>query len=246
MQKVDLIVDGVLKLKGQRSDSAAVQKRITASYQRAGAQIEVRPSAPAPIPPPHPNPAPSVFSGRGAFTTTNPASAAGLHAQWTAIQVDPEGADGPVPGQKMWWQSRPTLERMQEANAAGIPYIAEVESLAAFKTVLALFDANPIHVPHAFVGLVDHEWPADFRTKAVAQGWELLLEWYWVNNPTYDAPNADGYPLFRNVVFGTFDSETVPGRRVYVDEHRAVWHGPFSVWDTESMTERDRAGYNVP
>lgn len=241
MQKVDLIVDGVLKLKGQRSDSAAVQKRITASYQRAGATVHVLPTTPVP----HPNPVPSVFSGRGAFTTTSAESAAGLHAEWTAVQVDPEGNDGPVPGRKMWWQARPTAEKMEEANAAGIPYIGQSENLAQLKVCLELFDHVPLHVPHALVGKVDHEWPSDLRAKAVAQGWDLILEWYWNNQPNYDAPNADDYPLFRNVCFGTFPSETVPGRRVYVDEYRAVWHGPFSVWDTESMETRDRTGYNA-
>ena len=240
MQKIDLIVDGALRLKNQRSDSAAVQKRITSAYQRPGARIEVKPHVSATQPPPS-----SIWSGRGLFTTTSPASAAGLHADWTAIQVDPEGADGPVPGRKVWWQSRPTAARMIEANKAGIPYIAEVESLAAFKTILALFRDNPITVPHAFIGLVERTWPADLRTEAVAQGWELILEWYWNNNPSYTAPNADGYPLFRNVCFGTFNSETVPGRRVSVPEYRAVWHGPFSCWDNEGMDTVDRAGYNV-
>lgn len=246
MQKIDLIVDGILKLKGQKSDSAAVQKRVTAAYQKPGVHVQVLPTVPpTPPPPTPPPPVSSIWSGRGAFTTTTPSSAAGLHCDWTAVQVDPEGADGPVPGKKVWWQSRPTAARMAQANLAGIPYIAEVESLAALKTIVQLFDENPMHVPHAFVGKVDHEWPSDLRAKAVAQGWDLLLEWYWNNEPSYTEPNADGYPLFRNVVFGTFDSETVPGRRVYVDEYRAVWHGSFSCWDGEGMVTRDRTAFNL-
>ena len=245
MQKIDLIVDGVLKLKGQKSDSAAVQKRVTAAYQKPGVHVQVLPSAVQPPPPPPPPVTTSMWFGRGAFTTTTPASAAGLHCDWTAVQVDPEGVDGPVPGKKVWWQARPTAARMAEANKAGIPYIGQSENLPEFKHCLDLFDQQPLHVPHALVGKVDHEWPIELRAKAVAQGWELLLEWYWVNEPAYVEPNADGYPLFRNVVFGTFDSETVPGRRVYVDEYRAVWHGSFSCWDTESMITRDRAAYNT-
>lgn len=245
MQKIDLIVDGILKLKGQKSDSLAVQKRVTAAYQKPGSHVQVLPTVPSPPPPPPPPPPSSIWYGRGIFTTTSPASAAGLHADWSAVQVDPEGKDGDVPGRKVWWQSRPTAARMVEANKAGIPYIAEVESLAAFKAILTLFDEHPIHVPHAFVGLVSHEWPSDLRTKAVAQGWELLLEWYWNNQPSYNSPNADGYPLFRNVVFGTFDSETVPGRRVFVDQYRDVWHGSFSCWDGEGMVQRDRVGFNT-
>lgn len=194
-----------------------------------------------------------MWFGRGAFTTTNPASAAGLHCDWTAIQVDPEGVDGPVPGRKVWWQSRPTAARMVDADKAGIPYIAEVESLDALRHILDLFEANPIHVPRAFVGKVAREWPSDLRSKAVAQGWELLLEWYWVNQPDYNEPNADDYPLFRNVVFGTFGAETAAGKaywpngRVYVDQYRAVWRGSFSCWDAEGMTDptRDRAAFNV-
>ena len=244
-QKIDLYVNEALVLKGQKSESPAVQKRITAAYQKPGNAIRVLPSIPGPPPPPPPPATTSMFFGRGMFTTKNPAASAGLHCDWTAVQVDPEGADGDVPGRKAWWQSRPTAERMVEADKAGIPYIGEVESLPAFKTLLALFDANPIHVPHAIIGLVDQTWPADLRTKAVAQGWDLILEWYWNNNPAYATPNADNYPLFRNVCFGTFDSETVPGRRVYVDQYRDVWHGSFSCWDVEGMVQRDRAAYNV-
>ena len=40
-------------------------------------------------------------------------------------------------------------------------------------------------------------------------------------------------------------SETVPGRRVSVTEYRAVWGGPFSIWDTEGATGLDRVAYNV-
>jgi hypothetical protein len=244
MQKIDLIVNGVLKLKGQKSDSLTVQKRITSAYQTPGSHVQVLPTiAPSPHPPP-PGPN-SIWFGRGAFTTTLPASAAGLHCDWTAVQVDPEGVDGPVPGLKAWWMARPTAARMAEANNAGIPFIAQSENLTEFKTCIDLFDQVPLHVPHALVGLVDHTWPSDLRTKAVAQGWELLLEWYWNNQPGYTTPNADNYPLFRNVVFGTFDSETVPGRRVYVDEYRDVWHGSFSCWDTEGMVVRDRAAFNT-
>lgn len=246
MQKIDLIVDGVLKLKGQKSDSAVVQKRITAAYQRPGSRIQVLPSAvtpPPPPPPPHPN---SIWYGRGAFTTALPASAAGLHCDWTAMQADPEGdTSGSVPGITAWWMARPTAAKMTQANKNGIPFIAQSENLPEFKLCLDLFDQAPLDVPHALVGKVDRDWPSDLRAKAVAQGWELLLEWYWNNQPDYTEPNADNYPLFRNVVFGTFDSETVPGRRVFVDQYRDVWHGSFSCWDTEGMVVRDRAAFNA-
>lgn len=250
MQRVDLIVNGVLKVKGQRSDNAAVQKRITAAYQREGAHVVVRPTTavvipPAPTPPPKPVPPPaSMWSGRGAFTTTNVASAAGLHANWTAIQIDPEGDHSEnVPGRLAWWCARPRAEYYEDANARNIPLIVQSENAGELNLALELFDGTPLHVPHALVGKVLKGWNWQ---KAVAQGWDLLLEWYWTNEPNYTAPDADNYPLFRNVVFGTFPSETVPGRRVSVAESRAVWKGPFSVWDTEAMDDPDRASYNVP
>lgn len=251
-QRIDLIVNETLILRNQKSESAAVQKRITSAYQKPGNRVHVLPtSAPAPPPPPPPVPT-SIWYGRGAFTTTSPETAAGLHCDWTAIQVDPEGKDGDVPGRKVWWQSRPTAARMVEANAARIPYIAEVENLIALKTILTLFDENPITVPRAFVGLVDRDWPSDLRAKAVAQGWELLLEWYWNNNPSYTKPDAGDYPLFRNVVFGTFTAETAAGKahwpngRVYVDQYRDVWKGSFSIWDTEGAEyPRDQAAFNA-
>jgi len=55
VQRVDLIVDGVVRNRNQKSDLAAFQKRVTASYQ-TGRETIVRRSVPTPPVPPNPPP----------------------------------------------------------------------------------------------------------------------------------------------------------------------------------------------
>lgn len=206
---------------------------------------------PAPIPPSHgPNLPASMFSGRGLFTTSDTTTAFGYHADWSAIQMDAEGdheVEHGFPGQVCWWFSRPQdgMDKIEEARHKLIPIILEIESLAALERVLAI-GRGGMNIPHAVIANNVDTWPAEGKAELAAQGWDLILEWYWNNIPSYVSPNAANYPLFRNVCFGTFNSETVPGRRVSVAEYRDVWKGPFSIWDTEGATGVDRVAYNVP
>jgi hypothetical protein len=198
------------------------------------------------VEPPHP--VVSLFSGDGLFCTTDTDSSHGWIADWTAAQIDPEGDSsiGDVPGRLCYWTARPTLDMYQRSNREGVPLIVQSESEPELLLAIELFRRCPLEPPHALVGKVVKEWLAGkAQTLAVAQNWDLVLEWYWTNEPAYVSPNADGYPLFRNVCYGTFASETVPGRRVYVDEQDAIWKGPRSVWDTESATGRDRLAFNA-
>lgn len=223
-------------------------------FHRGKGYFVVPKPPPKPIPVPPPSTAgephtkgipPSMFSGNGVFCTTNTDSAQGYNAAWTAIQVDAEGDPtvGDVPGTLCWWMARPTEERLSVARHRLIPFIGQAESQAQLEVCLAL-GRGGLNIPHALIG-DPGTWTAEGKAEAVEQCWDLILEWYWVNTPSYTSPNADNYPLFRNVCFGTFQSETVPGRRVYVDEYRAVWHGPYSIWDTEGATGRDRVAFNA-
>lgn len=195
-----------------------------------------------------PSIAPSMFSGDGVFCTTDTDSSHGWDAQWTAAQIDPEGdaTIGAVPGKLCYWTARPTAAIYQRSNSEKVPLIVQSENEAEFLLAMKLYDETPIQVPHALIGKCLKEW-ANGKAQEIAAGnaFDLILEWYWVNEPSYVSPDADGYVLFRNVCYGTFNSETVPGRRVYVDEQDAVWHGPRSVWDTEAATGRDRLAFNA-
>jgi len=208
----------------------------------------VPPRKPEAVPPGHgPNLPPSMFSGRGVFTTSDTTTAFGYNCDWSAIQMDPEGdheVEHGFPGRVRWWMARPTEVLAREAAKQGIPFIAQAESNKELLTALAL-GPDVKDIPHALIGN-PQTWDTQARQEAVDQGWDLILEWYWNNTPSYTSPNADNYPLFRNVCFGTFNSETVPGRRVSVAQYREVWKGSFSIWDTENADGGDRIGFNAP
>jgi hypothetical protein len=209
--------------------------------------VPTRPKKPIPIPPRKTPDVPlSMFSAPGVFCTSDTSTAHGYLADWVAVQVDPEGDPnvGNLPGIECWWMARPTEERLDVARHRLIPFIGQAENEAELQVCLDL-GRGGLNIPHALVGNPG-AWSPEGAKEAAEQGWDLILEWYWNNTPSYTSPNADNYPLFRNVCFGTFPSETVPGRRVYVDEYRAVWAGPYSIWDTENATGRDRAAYNKP
>lgn len=205
-----------------------------------------RPVKPTPVPPPHTDTIPpSIFTGKGIFTTSNTDTAVGYDAEWTAIQMDPEGDHGgtTLPGTICWWMARPTEDVLNVARHRLIPVIFQAESEPELQTALDL-GRGGLNIPHALIGNPG-AWKPESKDEAVRQGWDLILEWYWNNIPSYTAPNAEHYPLFRNVCFGTFASETVPGRRVSVTQYREVWKGPFSIWDTEGATGLDRVAYNA-
>lgn len=238
----------VPKLKpGQRVDF-----RRGHGYFVIAAPTKVKPPPVPPVKQHHPehgSVATSMFSGDGVFCTTDTDSSRGWDAQWTAAQIDPEGDStiGVVPGRLCYWTARPTLAIYQRSNDEKVPLIVQSENEAEFLLAMKLYDeARGLREPHALIGKCLKDW-AGGRAQQIAAGnsFDLILEWYWTNEPSYTSPDADGYVLFRNVCYGTFASETVPGRRVYVDEQDAVWHGPRSVWDTESATGRDMIAFNA-
>jgi hypothetical protein len=198
-----------------------------------------------PTPPPA-QVVPRVFAGKGVFTTSNASSANGLQADWVALQMDPEGDEAPVihnnPGRIMYWQARPTHTIVAAANAKSIPYIAQAESQAELDVALQL----DLKVPKALVGNPS-SWTAAGMAEAERQGWALILEWYWQEQPSYSSPDAGGYRQLESVCFGVYPAESGPqkGRRVSVAEYRAVWKGSFSCWPAEAMTPADRAAFNA-
>lgn len=207
-----------------------------------------RPAKPIPVPPEHePDRPASLFSGQGVFTTSDSTTALGYKCDWLAIQMDPEGdhdVEAGMAGEICWWMARPTENVLAIARHRLVPFIGQAENEAELQVCLAL-GRGGLNIPHALIGNPG-AWSPEGAQEAVEQGWDLILEWYWTNTPSYTSPDADQYPLFRNVCFGTFPSETVPGRRVSVEEYRSVWKGPFSIWDTESATGLDRIAYNAP
>jgi len=195
-----------------------------------------------PIPKPTPTPIPAVspFAGKGLFTTSDADSASGHPCDWIALQMDPEGDESPLiannPARLMYWQARPTADIVGVANAKGIPYIAQAESMPELEVALSCH----LTVPKALVGNPSAWTPAGFA-EAERQGWDLILEWYWNAQPTYTQPNAGGYQRFVNVCFGIYDAshEQANGTRVPLREYRNVWHGSFSCWCAEAMTDDD-------
>lgn len=198
----------------------------------------------------HPAPAPepiqpqSPFAGKGLFTTNDARAASNHPCDWVALQKDPEGDPAPVilknAATIMWWQARPTLAVVDEANQRGVPYIAQAESLAELEVALQV-GASGWHVPHALVGNPG-TWTDNGFARALVQEWDLILEWYWNDQPNYDRPDAAHYPRFVNVCFGIYDSGD---RRVPLAAYRQVWQGSFSVWKAEAMNETDWAVFDA-
>lgn len=203
-----------------------------------------KPPAPKPNPQPAPPPvSPSVFAGKGLFTTSDAGSASNHPCDWIALQMDPEGDEAPIinnnPARIMYWQARPTEDIIEAANRKGVPYIAQAENMDELKVALNL----RLSVPKALVANPS-SWTKDAAEEVAAQGWDLILEWYWNAQPSYTAPNAK-WPFIRlaSVCFGIY-SEGDPGTDSYVaqiplSDYLAVWHGPFSIWKAEAMAERD-------
>ncbi|HTK76738.1 MAG TPA: hypothetical protein VL371_15830 [Gemmataceae bacterium] len=218
-----------------------------AHWFKAMQALELLKHPPPPPPPPKPPPTDSLFSGKGVFTTSNAGTASGLQSAWVAIQKDPEGDGSPTfnnnPGRLCFWQARPTQAVADEANRKDVPYIGQAEAQPELEACLGL----RLTVPKAIIGNPTAWTQAGFD-EAARQGWDLVLEWYWNAMPWQTQPDAHGYPLFRNVCFGTYDASGEhpgTGRRVSVAEYRAVWHGPFSCWPAETMTDADRIAYNA-
>lgn len=193
-----------------------------------------------PVPPAYASP----FSGRGVFTTSEPQVVNGHACDWQAAQADPEGNLSWAfigPRQKMMWMARPDGDGVTRANMAHMPFIGQAESQKELDVCLAL--GPHIQVPKALVGNAG-AWTDEGRAKALAQGWDLIQEWYWNAHPWEQSPDAHNYPRFVNVCFGIY-SEGEPGGQGYVPQsksvadYRAVWRGSFSVWRGEAMTEQD-------
>ena len=196
-------------------------------------------------PPPPPPPSQSVFAGKGLFSTTEPQTMANRGADWVAVQADPEG-NPHYTGieRKCVWMARPTQAQADACNLAGTPFIAQAENASEMDVALGLH----LTVPKALVGNPS-SWSSAQFNKATADGWDLILEWYWNAQPYYTQPDAHNYPRFVNVAFGIY-SEGVPGTPSYVpykplSEYRAVWHGSFSCWKAEAMTAADWAVFRA-
>jgi hypothetical protein len=235
-------------LKNQLVSNVAMRARVWAEAAW-GRKVVISPSAttpPKPPPPPPPPPLGSVFAGKGVFTTSEVASAAGLNAAWTAIQKDQEGDHSEtVPGRLVFWMARPTLAVALEANKRGIPFIGQAENLTELAACFAL--GPTLTVPKALVGN-PRAWGTEGQKVALSQGWDAISEWYWNAHP-WESPDGGNYPRFVNVCFGIY-SEGVPGGDGYVPQsktvadYRAVWHGSFSVWKAEAMGVVDRQAFN--
>ena len=205
--------------------------------------------APAPTPPPQPAPPAqgSVFSGKGAFTTSEPAAMNGLKLDWAALQADPEGNVEGYTGsaQKCYWQARATQTVVDMARLHGVPYIGQAENQAELDKCLAL-NTDGL-VAKALVGNAG-SWTSEGAEKALAQGWDYISEWYMNAHPWEHEPTGHNYPRFVNVCFGIY-SEGEPGGQGYVaqiplSDYLAVWHGSYSVWKAEALTPADRALIN--
>jgi len=234
--KIDVSKDGKPWLVNQSTANNAMWVRVKTAAA-AGSKLVIKPHTtnPPPPPPPPPPPSGSVFAGRGLFTTTDPSSAVNKGATWRACQMDPEGMHG---AGAYYWMARPTQEMADQANQLGIPFIAQAEAQTELDVALGLH----LTVPKALIGN-PNSWSQVGFNEAAAQGWDLILEWYWNAQPGYTAPNARGYPRFVNVCFGIY-SEGTPGQPGYVPQipladYRAVWHGSFSCWKAEAMTAAD-------
>jgi len=203
---------------------------------------------PAPTPPPQPAPPQgSVFSGKGAFTTSEPAALNGLNLDWVALQADPEGSLSGYTGsaKTCWWQARADHATVDLAKAHGIPYIGQAENQAELDKCLAL-NTDGL-VAKALVGNAG-SWTSEGAEKALAQGWDYISEWYMNAHPWEHEPTGHNYPRFVNVCFGIY-SEGEPGGQGYVaqiplSDYLAVWHGSYSVWKAEALTPADRALIN--
>jgi hypothetical protein len=203
---------------------------------------------PTPAPSPQPTRPPvSLFSGKGAFTTGEPAAANGLDLDWLALQADPEGNLDGYTGNAMvcWWQARATQEVVDRAKKHSIPFIGQAENQAELEKCLAL---DMGYLLKALVGNAG-SWTPDGARRAAAQGWDLIQEWYLNAHPWEKEPDAHGYPRFVNVCFGIY-SEGEPGGDGYVaqiplSDYLAVWHGSYSVWKAEALTAADRALINA-
>lgn len=207
------------------------------------AQAEAAEPKPLPQPPPG-----SVFCGKGAFATTDPAACRNRGCDWVAYQMDPEGTPTAAwdPGSRAcYWMARPSQEVADKAARLGVPFIAQAESQRELDRALAL----DVQRPKALIGN-PHAWtdPVSVR-HAAAEGWELILEWYMNAQPWQTEPDAANYPLFVNVCYGIY-SEGEPGQAGHVAQipladYARVWHGSFSVWKAEAMTEADWALYRT-
>lgn len=202
--------------------------------------------APAPVPTPPP-PTSSVFAGKGLFTTSEPAFANGLNADWVAFQADPEGSISGYAGsaRRCWWEARPRQVSIDACARAGIPYIGQAENQDELNRCLVQNTSGL--VAKALVGNAG-SWTTLGAQTAADQGWDLIQEWYMNAHPWEHSPDAHGYPRLVNVCFGIY-SEGDPGGQGYVAQiplqpYLDVWHGSYSIWKAEAMTAADRALFN--
>jgi hypothetical protein len=168
------------------------------------------------------------------------------------VQADPEGgsAEGGVTvttleklkaaGLTVYaWEARPKRGYAAVTAFGAKGYIGQAESDEQAQACLAL---PAMGCPKAVIGNPGSWSQASFNALA-ANGWDLILEWYWNAQPSYTAPNAHGYPRFSNVCFGVYDAsaEQADGRRVSLAQYKQVWHGSYSCYLAETMTEDDWA-----
>ena len=229
--------------KGYAFERTEMWKALTSLYAAAHPAPAPTPPAPAPAPPA----GQSVFAGKGAFTTSEPAAMNGLDLNWAAVQADPEGSLSGYfgPARICCWEARATQTAVDQARRVGMPYIGQAENQAELERCLAL-NTDGL-VAKALVGNAG-SWTPDGARKAAAQGWDLIQEWYKNAHPWESAPDAHGYPRFVSVCFGIY-SEGEPGGQGHVaqiplSDYLAVWHGSYSVWKAEALTAADRALIN--
>jgi hypothetical protein len=163
-----------------------------------------------------------------------------------AVQADPEGGATAsallalrAAGFKLFaWEARPTRGREAVVAFGADGYIGQAESEDQALACLAL---PPMDCPKAVIGN-PLAWTKPTFDRLAAEGWDLILEWYWNAHPWESAPNAGGYPRFANVCFGLYDASGEHpgvGRRVGLDAYLAVWRGSWSGYLAETMTVED-------
>jgi hypothetical protein len=205
-------------------------------------------------PPPKPKPPPpapvkprSPFAGIGALTAWEPRAALQLKGlvDWVAIQGDPEGGATPdtiaaleEAGFAVYvWKARagePSRPHgMSEAawsDTSDWAFIGQAEAQSELEACLAL---NPPG-PKALVGNVG-DWTLTSMDHARIQGWELLLEFYQVDQEslTFAWLDSRGYPV-TSYTIGVYHD--YPLRRALDQMPRGV---SFSIYVAETMLPED-------
>ncbi len=247
MRKAQISVDEfMLKARdpGYRWRTMHVGKALLALERAA----KTKPPVPVPPPPPVPPPAGSVFGGIGVLTAWDNHAAIGLKADWVAIQLDPEGGGGEsVASLKknggfkyvFGWQARADLAGVQKARTLGLDgYIGQAESEPELQACLEL--GVLVGLPQAIVGNVTG-WSATGQVAALKQRWDLLLEWYQVEQPqlSFDKLDSRGYPV-TSFVPGIYHDYTL---RSALDQMPAGTS--FAPYLAETMSTADRAVFNA-